>query len=211
MGIPWIICYMLRKDLRKEMLLMSTLLAIGGVITEYLWWTIDWWRPQTITGTVVGIEDFLLGWVNGGVAAVIYEIVTKERQKIKPKLEGKSEILSYGLLTLSILSIGTWKIGLTSFVASSIAMILSSTLLIFYRKDLLINTLISGFLMALITFPMYFIIELLSPGWIEVTWLHENLSGIFIGVVPIEDIAFYFLTGMWIGPFYELWKGEIKK
>ena len=77
--IIWLILYLHRKDLRKEMIVMSMLVAILGMFSEYLWWTHDWWRPQTITGTTIGIEDLLLGFTNGGIAAVLYEELFKKR------------------------------------------------------------------------------------------------------------------------------------
>lgn len=77
--IPWLILYLWRKDIRKQMLQLSIWVAIGSLITAYFWWTIDWWRPETITGTRIGLEDLLLGFSNGGIAAVIYEEVFRKR------------------------------------------------------------------------------------------------------------------------------------
>jgi len=210
MFIPWIICFLLRKDLRKEMIIMSLHVGAGSVITGYIWWTVDWWRPETITGTIVGIEDYLLGFVNGGVAAVLYEVVSGEKQKVKKQLATFSEILSFFLLTGFILSFLTWWVGMTSFVASSIAMLMAVALLLYFRRDLLKNVLLSGLLMAVVSLPTYFIIESFSPGWVSNTFLYEYLTGFHILKAPLEDIAFYFLFGMWVGPFYELWKGEVK-
>lgn len=211
MSIPWFICFFLRKDLRKEMLIMSLLIGIGSAITGYVWWTTDWWRPETITGTIIGIEDFLIGFVNGGVAAVIYEVVSGEKQKQKKYLAKSSEILSFCLLCAFVISFGTWWVGLTTFWASSIGMVISVMLLLYYRKDLLKNALLSGLLMAIVSLPAYYISEKLSPGWISSTFQYEHLSGLHIVKAPLEDIVFYFLFGMWTGPFYELWKGEVVK
>jgi len=49
--IPWVFIFATRKDLRREMIAISILGGVVSVITGYWWWTIDWWRPQTITGT----------------------------------------------------------------------------------------------------------------------------------------------------------------
>ena len=84
-------------------------------------------------------------------------------------------------------------------------------LLLYYRKDLLKNALLSGLLMAIVSLPAYYISEKLSPGWISNTFEYEHLSGLHIVKAPLEDIVFYFLFGMWTGPFYELWKGEVAK
>ena len=71
--VPWLILYMHRKDLRGEMVTMSVLVAAMGLISNYFWWTEDWWRPLTITATRIGIEDIVLGFSTGGIAAVPLE------------------------------------------------------------------------------------------------------------------------------------------
>ena len=211
MSIPWIICFILRKDLRREMLIMGILIAIWKCNNRISLWTVDWWRPETITGTIVGVEDFFLGFFNGGVAAVLYEVVSGEKQIVK-KGKGKfSQLISFTLLCALIISFGTWLLGFTTFVASSIGMIVSVILLLVYRKDLLKNTLLSGLFMVLVSLPTYYIIEVFSPGWVRETFLYDYLTGIHILKAPLEDTIFYFLFGMWVGPFYELWKGEVKK
>lgn len=54
-----------------------------GPLSEYLFWTRDWWKPTTITDTVVGVEDFLLSFTNGGIAAVIYEEVFDKKSTFR--------------------------------------------------------------------------------------------------------------------------------
>ena len=74
----WFCLYLHRKDLRREILTMGVLVALGAVYHESFIWTRDWWRPETITGTLVGIEDVLFGFLAGGIIASIYEEIFKE-------------------------------------------------------------------------------------------------------------------------------------
>mgnify|MGYP007100182178 CR=1 FL=1 len=67
--IIWVIFYILRRDLRKEMVFMGLMIGVLSFVSGYHWWTVDWWRPATITGTRVGIEDFLIGFGSGGIMA----------------------------------------------------------------------------------------------------------------------------------------------
>src|ERR1035437_8729952 len=71
----WVFLFTKRKDLRKEMLSVSILIGILSVVTSYLWWTKDWWRPLTVTGTVVGIEDFTMGFASGVIISIIYNFL----------------------------------------------------------------------------------------------------------------------------------------
>jgi len=41
------------------MLVMSVLFVCIGVPSEALLYTRDWWHPETITGTLIGIEDVI--------------------------------------------------------------------------------------------------------------------------------------------------------
>ncbi|MFI5265264.1 MAG: lycopene cyclase domain-containing protein [Candidatus Levyibacteriota bacterium] len=206
--IPWILLYHYRKDLRKEMWVMGILIGVGSVVTAYLWWTVDWWRPQTVTGTIVGIEDFLIGFSNGGIAVVIYEEVFKKRL-YKRKKEHTHKAGTTALIMLCFFTIFTlfYLFHSTSFIASAIGMILPTLCLIYFRKDLILTSLLNGLLMVFVSLPMYYFWILFSPGWIEKTYLFNHLTGFRITGIPLEDIVFYFLFGLLIAPFYEYWQG----
>src|SRR3989338_3480777 len=78
----WLTLFYFRKDVRKEMIILSFLFGIAGVFSELIY-VIDWWRPLTITGTLVGIEDFFIGAFIGGIGAVLYEEVYGMKLKRK--------------------------------------------------------------------------------------------------------------------------------
>lgn len=206
--IVWLILYFHRKDLRKEMIIMSILVAILGLFSEYLWWTHDWWRPQTITGTIIGIEDLLLGFTNGGIAAVLYEELFKKRMY---KYKSRNHNLGIALLILlsySVFMFMFYILKLNSFIATTAIQIIMGTVLIFLRKDLIYDAFLTGFCLAITSIPVYLLVEYLSPNFIENTWLWSNLSGITFLKIPIEDLIFYFLAGFSIAPLYLYWKSE---
>ncbi|MGH2564784.1 MAG: lycopene cyclase domain-containing protein, partial [Ginsengibacter sp.] len=203
----WLLIFFTRKDLRQEMLLMSLIIGILGLMTSYYWWTVDWWRPLNITGTRIGIEDFIIAFTSGGIMATIYEVIFK-RGLYKRKLHHHA---GAGLTILLLLSQTTmwlfWGVGLTSFWASTVAMLLTALVVMVIRKDLIITSLLSGLLMAIISFSFYGVVIFLSPQWIGHTYL-DGLSGTrFIGI-PVEEFVFWFLSGLVFGPLYEYWQGE---
>ena len=100
-----------------------------------------------------------------------------------------------------------WGIGFTSFWASVLAMSFTAIAMAFIRKDLIISSLLSGFLMAIVSIPSYLLILGLSSQWINNTYLN-SLSGIRLEGIPIEEFVFWFLSGLVFGPFYEYWQGE---
>jgi hypothetical protein len=71
----WLVFFLLLKDLRQEMLTMSVLIGVLSVVTGYVWWTVDWWKPPTITRTIVGVEDLVMGFAAGGIMAGAYEVL----------------------------------------------------------------------------------------------------------------------------------------
>lgn len=189
------------------MIFMSLGIGIGSLVTAHLWWTIDWWQPETITGTRIGIEDFLLGFSNGGIAAVLYEAFFRKRFARKRKLQNFNTF-TICLILFFVIAFLFWGLNITSFWASTIAMIIAAAYLLITRRDLFINALMSGFLMALVSLPFYYVLIWLFPGFVYKTWLFQYLSGTTITGIPVEGIVFYFLFGFVIGPLYEYWQNR---
>jgi len=207
--VVWVVFFFLRKDLRKEMLMMSLGIAFLNLVTAYLWWGVDWWSPPTLTGTRVGIEDFITGFASGGVMAVAYEVIFRKRHiRLRQKCDycprQSTLIILLGLLTAFLF----WIAEFSLFNASAVALLVVAGILFYFRKDLFFNGVISGVLTLLISIPSYVVIQMFSPGWIAEVYLFETLSGVLALGVPIEEFVFWFLAGFVFGPFYEYWKGE---
>ena len=202
----WIIFYIVCANVRREMITMSLLIGIVSVLTAYFWWTSDWWHPLTITHTRVGIEDFLMGFSSGGVMAVAYEVVFKKlyapRDNRHYHPSGFTILVMLALLTSWFI----WGIGLSSFWASTLAMLFIASTLLMFRKDLFLNSILSGFLMFGISFLFYYSIIMVSPTWVQSTYNFRYLSGVLIFGIPIEELVFWFIAGLVFGPFYEYWK-----
>ncbi len=207
--IVWAIFFFIRKDTRKEMIVMSFLIGAMSVITAHYWWTVDWWRPITLTGTKIGIEDFLAGFGSGGIMAVAYEILFKKRLYKTRRENVRYPDQNTILLLLAFFTAWLfWGVGLTSFWASTIAMIIAASVIFYFRRDLFLNGLLSGVLMALISLFPYFTIMVFSAEWIDKVYYFETLSSIRIFSIPVEEFVFWFLAGLVFGPFYEYWQGK---
>jgi hypothetical protein len=208
-AVLWAILFIWRKDTRKEMLLMSGIFGFAGPIADLLY-TIDWWNPLTLSGTRIGFEAFFVGFVIGGVSAVIYEDIFKKRVKIRKisKVEDEIKNLNFGLFIglALVLFFSLFFFGLNSF-QSTILSLLIPTLIIWYkRKDLILDSIFTGIILVFVASTVYTILEFLTPGWIQSFWLFENVPNIIILNLPIDDIIWYFLAGMFIGPLYEYWQ-----
>ena len=201
----WLFIYKKRRDLREEMIVMSLILGVISVATSYRWWTLDWWRPETITGTRVGIEDFFSGFTFGGIMAVSYELLFRKIDYRPPSKKTYPGALVIALLLSQFMSI---LIGyVTTFYASVVSMTIVGICMLYYRKDLLECSLISAISTVLISLPVYWFIMLISPDWINATYLFAHLSNIRFTGIPIEELIFWFMAGFIFGPFHEYWKG----
>ena len=65
----------------------------------------------------------------------------------------------------------------------------------------------SGFLCGLIFLIGYLILLTFYPLIFQAFWQLDNLSGIRIGKIPIEEILWAFGFGMVVGPMYEFYAG----
>lgn len=205
----WATLYIKNKDLRKEMLIMSLLFGVGGIISQYIY-VVDWWKPLTITKTLIGIEDFLIGFGIGGIASIIYEKVFKKRIKKKSKFKLISIKTSWVFLLLIFLFLGSFFIlNLNSAYSSIIAFGTCILIVFIQRKDLIKNGLITGLMMMVLGALTYLLLNLVYPGFIEEFWYLEEtfFSKLFLGI-PLGEYLWYFLAGTFIGPLYEFWQEE---
>jgi hypothetical protein len=208
--IFWFILFFWRKDVRKEMMVMSLLFGCIGIISSFIY-TVDWWHPSTITNTRVGIEDFLFGFVVGGIASVIYEEVFKKRIKLRKinkikRLHQNEKSLFMLLFSGLTFFVGFYLLKMHSFHSSILALVIPIIYFWLKRKDLIFDSLASGFLLMIVSFLAFIIPEFITPGWVQFAWYHENLSGIIVLKAPLEDVVWFFLTGAFIGPLYEFWR-----
>lgn len=202
--VMWLIIFFWRKDLRKEILWFSIPMSFMSMITSYIWWTVDWWQPLTVWGTKIGVEDFIVGFTSGGLMAVLYEVIFKKKlykRKTSIKNTDKSLLL---FLLVQLMCWFFYGIGLTSFLSSSISLIVGSILMLLSRRDLITNALASGVLMTVAVLPSYYVIILINSQWVDRTY--SMLSGLRVTGIPIEELVFWFLVGFLFGPFYEYWQ-----
>jgi len=212
----WLVMYLWRKDVRREMLYISLIFGFIGLTVDPIY-ALDWWKALTITGTMPGIESFIFGFSAAGVASVIYVEFSGKRIRLRRANKAREKRNNLGFLYLLILCAalflgGIFIFGLNSFEASFPAILVPTLIIWFKRKDLIADSLFSGALIMVISVIFYRIPEFFFPGWLQVVWNFEMLSGILLWGVVIEDIVWFFLAGLLIGPLYEYWQqGKLVK
>ncbi len=200
--IPWVIIFLLRKDLRMEMLFISIACGFGGIAMEWIF-LIDWWHPLTITGTPVGIEDFIWPFSAGGVAAVAYEFL-RQMRLVPVRPINNSTLIAFMLVFPALFLSAFFIFHLSSFYTTMLSYLFGILAVLITRRDLAWNSIISSVLMLLIGAPIYFLILAVFPEAVHSFWyLDERWYTQVLGGFPLEEWLWLFLTGAFVGPLYE--------
>lgn len=213
----WFILYLIRKDLRKEMIFAS-FLAMPLGITQILF-VPYYWKPATTLFNFTGrigfdIESLSFCFAVGGIAAVLYEEVLKKhlRKARESRIQNKRHFYLLGgvLITSTILFSFIFKENWM--YVGIVAMALGAVTIMFSRKDLIKEVILGGILFVIVYFIFLLIINaLVFPNWIARTWNFDHLLGITIFKIPLEEILWALTFGSLWAPIYEDLKGYALK
>lgn len=204
----WLFFFVRRKDLRREILIISLFVGICGPLSE-LWYLRDYWRPETFNGWPIGIEDFLFGFFIGGIASSIYEEFFGKYtyKRIDRKYRWSWFIPPVVASSLFVFNILIFVFGVNSIYASTVTFLAFVAFVLYLRHDLAVDSLISGLLLGLLMFLGYLIFLPIFPEAIHRYWMLQNISGILIRGIPLEELLWAFGLGMAVGPMYEFFAG----
>lgn len=212
LALPWFYFYFKRKDLRKEMVVLGLIVSVFAPITDHFLFYDDYWRPlyfyEFLTKrSVLGLESPLFGFLIAGISAVIYEFVYKKKALYsKPRNFQMIIIIALNILGTFAL---VW-LGLNSIWANVAMLILCSIYMIYKDKDLLPDFYWSPILLISIILVLYSIWFMIYPEAYHRFWVTDNLSGILLGRIPLEEVVWFFTAGMFIGILYEFWRNVRK-
>jgi len=199
-AIPWIILFLLRRDLRKEILIMSLLAMPAGLLDVFF--VPNYWIPITLFGLPVGIEGLIFSFEIGGIAAVLYTEITKQ---IPVRINGYHKHASLILVFVLIAIIFFVLINhvTNTMLALYTTLITGTAITLFLRKDLLKSAIEGALAFGLIYFILFFIELIFFPS--VKSWFTLNgLPKMFILNVPVWEILFAVIFAAYWGNLYEL-------
>ena len=207
-GIFWLTFYLLRPDLRQSMVKLSVLFGIGGVLSEFMYAS-DWWRPNTLLGTTVSIEDFFFGFFFAGSVAICYEVIFRKTHMQRSNLPKWPIKFRYTTLIVCASFFGsTLILSLHSFIATIVAFGVCIIYMLLVRTDLFLNAIVGAIFSFILALVFFGVPELINSGWIASTWSFQNLSGHFIWYLPLEDFVWFLMAGAFIAPLHKFWKNN---
>lgn len=191
-----------KKESRVEIIYMGILLGASAMGLDRYCSFYDYWRPPTISGTV-NIESFLYGFFWGGISTKLYEWISGK--EYLPAREPNSLlifILVTGSFFLYMLLLGLFRFNSVDIYI--FLLLIWTIVLLLYKKKFVAVSIGSGICMAVVTAGWYAVILLIYPGVFRDIWLTNNLSGILIFNVPIEEHVYIFSLGCFGSIMYKV-------
>lgn len=206
-GIIWLILYLRRKDLRYEMLFVSVLFLPFG-LTQALF-APQYWEPDVVYRFfgLFDIESLLHTFFIGGIAASLYEELfnyhlRKTKKPITPRYHA---YVVYGafLVCTAVMIFAFITEMFTVFWAWLGFTLLATPYFLIVRRDLARFSLLSGVSFMLLYFAVLWVTDFLFNDFIESAWNLEQMLGIFIFSIPLEEYIYSFVLGMVFSVVYE--------
>ena len=206
--IPWLVIYILFPQHRKAMLWASVFTMPFG-LTEPLF-VPEYWRPPSLFDlaltTGFDIESLIFCFGIGGIAAVLYNILTgqsplpmPETERLKPLHRHHYKAILSPFLVFPILYFFPWN----PIYPAIVAMVVGAIANVLCRPDLKNKTWVGGILF-LIFYALFLAgLELTAPDYIARVWSLDALSGISLWFMPIEELLFAISFGMYWSGVYE--------
>lgn len=195
----WLAIFVRYRHLRYEMLVTGGFIA-PFVIFDYF--TIpSYWNPQTLFGVPVGIEGLFFTFFIAGIASVIFEAVFGKRINLE-RIHLKPARVFYLTPAVALAALIYYLLDLNIIYFIILQFAFAALLVYILRQDLLKNIVYSAIIFSFIyaiCFNLWLLIPADGIGW----WNLDNLSGLMIGLMPLEEFLFALGFGALIGPIFE--------
>lgn len=197
LGLVYLLIYIKRVDLRHEMLFGGTLLLPFAFTAPFF--IPEYWNPPYLLGVIppfkIGVEDILFSFFVGGIASVIYEVLTRRKEVRMRKKQNKRNWIPY-LAGIGLFLIGEYLFPSWSIVTLSLVGLGAGLYMVMKRRDLLIQACMAGVLFTIFYFVFFKFFGTLYPTYIESIYQHSNLLGMYVSDIPLEELMFAFSVGV---------------
>jgi len=207
--VLWLLVYLFSTETRRKMLKMSIgTLPLG--LSEPLFYP-QYWFPPTLFDlgwrTGLDVESLIFSFSVGGLASTLYEFWNRRRSQTVPACERHDRRHRFHRLALASPVIAFLLLELSThwnpIYTASAALLAGAVCTVLCRPDLLDRVLKGGIVFTCFYFVFFYAMNQTHPNLVDLYWNNEQLSGIRIIGVPVEELLFALTFGaMWSG-FYE--------
>ena len=206
--VPWLALY-LRHPRHRRAMLWASLLTLPFGLTEPLF-VPEYWTPPSLFDlaerTGFDIESLVFSFGIGGVAAVLYDLLTGRVTVPLPEAQRRAPVHRHHVAALvspfalfALLYFLPWN----PIYPGIVAMLSGAVLAILCRRDLLRRTWVGGVLFVAYYTVFLQGLRLAAPGYIERVWNLDALSGIVVLGMPVEELLFALTFGAYWAGIYE--------
>jgi lycopene cyclase-like protein len=203
----WVLLYARAPRIRFDMMLSSLGFTHFGPLLQHIYGK-DYWNPEyflatRVGGITIGFDDYVFGFALSGVAAGLFSLVDRTGSNLarRPFFESWLRLQIAGAAFIALTYLLATATGVNSVHVTNALCVVGAVAIIVARPQWIGCSLASGGLMALVLFVFYEAFYLPLYPTIFGQWWHATaLSGITLGRVPIEELAWGFAMGLFIGP-----------
>lgn len=206
--VPWAVLWAAFPAHRRTMLWASIFTAPFG-LTEPLF-VPEYWSPPSLFDlalrTGFDIESLVFCFGIGGVAAVLYNVLTGTNLEPLPEQERRLPLHRHHYKALAapfVVFPLLYFLPVIPIYPGIAAMIVGTVTTILCRPDLKTKTWMGGVVFTIYYAAFVLGLEWLSPGYVERVWNLDALSGLLLGPVPLEELAFAAAFGMYWSGVYD--------
>lgn len=203
-ALIWISFFLGRRDLRRKILYSSLFCAPLG-LSETLFIP-DYWLPQFDAIYLyrnIYLESLLFCFFLGGVVSAFYQVVSGARLFKTNKTSPYLTLIGPLIFTTYFLSLFQLQL---MFYAVYSMFISSIVVLIFLKSEsikIIYSALINVLLYTILFIPFWYLFPQLSSSY-----QFDNLCGILVGGIPIEEFLWIFTFSLYWTPVYEIWSNH---
>jgi Lycopene cyclase len=206
--VPWIGLFLARPAFRREMVKVSAATSLLG-LTEPIF-VPQYWNPPSLFGlaqrTGFDLESLIFCFAIGGIGAFGYNALARRELRLMPTAQRHDLRHRFHRLSLAAPFVAFPPLFLlpwNSIYAGIVALAIGGAANVLCRPDLTRNTLLGGALFAGLYAVFMILLIVAAPGYIERVWNLPALSGLRLGAIPLEELAFGFGFGMYWAGIYE--------
>ena len=191
--------YKAPKKEKIKMIISGIGFGVMSVVFDYIF--VDYWKPKYLIPNI-HFEDFLYGFLFAGILPGVHNVLRKKYMMGNAKINIKLSII-YLLILLVTFYIIVGLLNLNYIYALSLTPLIIGIISYIKVKGEIIDILITVFASLFITILVYNLIILIYPDAINYHFFLENISGIKLLSVPLEEWLFALSLGVGCSYTYE--------
>lgn len=186
------------------MVLFGIIFGLAAVFLEIFYSKFDYWNPS-FAFPIPYVEDFLYGFVFGGISTEIAEFLMGKTDSKKPNHRAQPWFfLIFAAITAVCFVVLVHVLGLNSIWAHILPPLVVGGTVSIMRRDLLKISLLSGLVITVLAFVMLTALRLIfTTPVFHSHWQIDNLLGVFVFEIPLEELLFAFALGFGAANVYE--------